>query len=60
MYKLLTGLLVVAMLALIPGAVSAKGGWAKNASWHSGKIYKHANRGHHYGWYLGRGNPHRF
>jgi len=59
MHKLLVGLFVAALVALSPAAASAKYGWAKHAGGHHGKIYKQ-NRGHHYGWYIGRGNPHRY
>jgi hypothetical protein len=60
MLKFLMTMMAVAILALTTTLSSAKQGWAKHGGWQSGKVYKHVPRGHHYGWSIGRGNPHRY
>jgi len=65
MRTFLIGLMAVGAFVLSTPA-SAKHGWSKHYDgWHHGKAYKHEHyafngRGHHYGWYIGRGNPHRY
>ena len=59
------GLIILGALALTAPDASAKHGWGKAPGiWHGRghSQYRHtfAGRGHHYGWYQGRGNPHRY
>jgi hypothetical protein len=66
MRTFLIGAIAIGALALSTPLASAKHGWDKHHdSWHYGKVSKHEHyafngRGHHYGWFIGRGNPHRY
>ena len=66
MRTVLLAVMAIGALALSTPFASAKHGWGEHhGSWQYGKIYKHDRyafhgRGHHYGWYIGRGNPHRY
>jgi hypothetical protein len=66
MRTFLVAAMVIGALALSTPFASAKHGWGKHhGSWHYGKVYKHEryalnDKGHHRGWYIGRGNPHRY
>jgi hypothetical protein len=66
MRTFLIGVMTIAALIVSTPFASAKHGWGDHhATWHYGKAYKHGRyafngRGRHYGWYIGRGNPHRY
>jgi hypothetical protein len=66
MRTLLIAVMAIGALALSTPFASAKHGWSKqHGGWQHGKVHKHERyafngRGHHYGWYIGRGNPHRY
>jgi hypothetical protein len=48
-------------LAQHSGISQASGVPVVEVKWKSrGHTMRHSNRGHHYGWSRGRGNPHRF
>jgi hypothetical protein len=66
MRTFLIAVMAIGALAASTPMASAKHGWGKHVgSLHYGKVHKHERyafkgRGHHYGWYIGRGNPHRY
>ena len=65
MRMLFIGLIALGALALSTPNASAKHGWGNlHGAWHGGAHrqdrYVFKGRGNHYGWYKGRGNPHRY